>query len=537
MPTFDRATQVTLAILSGGEARRLGTDKGLYQPLGDEPLVARLIRLTSGTYDSVMVVTRDAEQAELYEQALAQHLTDAERDKTQIVHDQLVPAVAASAALRGIYTALALAKTPRVMTVAVDQLGVRALHLAKLTDAAEAFPERSAAYADDEGELAPLPSLWPRSAVEQVGARIAANSFSIKDALADLGVTSVPVGGYAGELGLNGNTKAALDDYFGAPLFDPNKRRLHYLRFSLTEACNLSCTYCLPDGFPEWYRHKARLGRHEIETLLAGFRKLGFRKVRLTGGEPTVHPDCLWTVDLARRLGFETIAMTTNGIMMPDMARWRDAGLTHLNISLDSLDPDTFRAVTKNGDVHKVIKAVEDGIACGLTVKINTVLMRTINGDHANIEKLIDWAIHRKMTLRFIELMDTSLNRSFAKAERVLGSEIEPLLSARGLSRMAHKGIRLGGPATDYASESLPGRIGLINPLSCNFCSDCNRLRITARGRLKLCLFGDQDLPIDLASADAVALNVRHFIDRKPERHYLEDGNVGNVQTFRTIGG
>jgi cyclic pyranopterin phosphate synthase len=163
--------------------------------------------------------------------------------------------------------------------------------------------------------------------------------------------------------------------------------------------------------------------------------------------------------------------------------------------------------------------------------------MRTLNGSLANIEQLIDWAVARPMTLRFIELMDTGLNRSFAKTERVLGSEIEPLLAARGLTRTAHLGIRLAGPATDYRHPQLPGGIGLINPLSCSFCSDCNRLRITARGRLKLCLFGDQDLPLDLSSASSVALNVRHFIDRKPERHYLDDGNVGNVQTFRTIGG
>lgn len=537
MRASDPTLKTTLAILSGGQARRLGTDKGLYQPLGDEPLIARLIRLAGERYANVLVITRDPEQAALYTSALALHLTDAERETARVVHDLMAPAGTGSAALRGIYTALALAETEHVTIVAVDQLGVRDLHLAQLEAAAAPMPARPAAYVDDAGDLSPLPSVWPASAAEHVAARLAANSFGIKVALADLGVTSVPVAGYASELALNGNTKAALDEYFGSPLFDPHKRRLHYLRFSLTEACNLSCTYCLPEGFPEWYRHKARLGRREIETLLAGFRRLGFRKLRLTGGEPTVHPDCLWTVDLARRLGFETIAMTTNGLMMPDLARWRDAGLTHLNVSLDSLDPATFKSITKNGDVHKVIKTIEDGIACGMIVKINTVLMRTVNGDRANIEQLIDWAVARKMTLRFIELMDTGLNRSFAQAERVLGSEIEPLLAARGLARMAHKGIRLGGPATDYAAPALPGRIGLINPLSCNFCSDCNRLRITARGRLKLCLFGDQDLPIDLASADAVALNVRHFIDRKPERHYLEEGNVGNVQTFRTIGG
>jgi cyclic pyranopterin phosphate synthase len=135
--------------------------------------------------------------------------------------------------------------------------------------------------------------------------------------------------------------------------------------------------------------------------------------------------------------------------------------------------------------------------------------------------------------------MDTKLNSSFAAGERVFGHEIEPILREYGLSHKApdRKKTFLGGPATEYASPSHRGRIGLINPLSCNFCSDCNRLRVTARGGLKLCLFGNDDIPLDLSSPASVARDVRRVIGQKPEKHYLEDGLVGNVATFRTIGG
>jgi cyclic pyranopterin phosphate synthase len=252
-----------------------------------------------------------------------------------------------------------------------------------------------------------------------------------------------------------------------------------------------------------------------------------------------VHPHCLDAIDLARRLGYETIALTTNGLLIKDLPRWIDAGLTSLNVSLDALDAERFFAVTKSREVDKVRRLVEDAARQRLSVKVNTVLLRSKNGQRENIEALIDWATGLPITLRFIELMETKLNGSFSSAERVLGTEIEPLLTVRGLAQVDQAGLRpdLRGPATDYAAPDRPGRIGLINPMSCNFCSKCNRLRVTAQGRLKLCLFGDNDIPLDLASPEAVALNVRRLIDRKPERHYLEDGNVGNVATFRTIGG
>lgn len=530
----------TLAILCGGRSARLGTDKGLYQPLADEPLFARAVRLLGGSCKQILLITRDAAQRADYAEAVRRYLSAEDQAKVALASDDELAVDLPQATIAGLYTALTAAKTARVVVIPVDQVGVRPLHLGRLFQAAaKADGQTAFAYATETGDFLPYPSLWRTTDKERIGALIQGGALSVRGALAELGASPTPANDFAEELAFNGNTKEELAAYFGEPLFDPFKRRLHYLRFSMTEACNLSCTYCLPDGFPEWYRHKARLERNDIDTLLRGFRRLGFRKVRLTGGEPTVHRDCLATVALARRIGYERIAMTTNGLLMTDIDRWVDAGLNQLNVSLDALDDQRFHAVTQSHEVDKVRRLVESACERGLEVKVNTVLLRSKNGDQENIEALIDWALGLPVTLRFIELMETKLNGSFSGSERVLGTEIEPLLAARGLLRLdpnlALPDLR--GPATDYGSTTHAGRIGLINPMSCNFCSKCNRLRVTAKGQLKLCLFGDNDMPLDLASPDAVALSVRRLIDRKPERHYLEEGNVGNVATFRTIGG
>lgn len=538
--TAPNAHNATLAILCGGRSQRLGTDKGLFKPLGDESLFARSVRLLGDDFAAVLLVTRDEAQATLYREAMRRELTEAEQAKVEIVADAAAGyCVLPEAAIAGVHTALWSSTTELVTVMPVDQIGVRPLHLRKLLGEAGRSDARAVAFAADDQEILPFPSVWRKGARERVAARMEASAFSVKGALTEVSAHTIPAATYAQELELNGNTATELRDYFGEALHDPYGRRLHYLRFSLTEACNLSCTYCLPDGFPEWYRHKARLGMGEIDVLLKGFRELGFRKVRFTGGEPTVHPKCLDAISLARKIGYERIAMTTNGLKMTDVRPWIDAGLTQLNVSLDALDADRFAAVTGSRAVDQVIKVVEDAAAAGLLVKINTVLLRTKNGDRTNIERLIDWALDLPVTLRFIELMETKLNGSFSTSERVLGTEILPLLESRGLDLepVSQKAPDLRGPATDYQHPTRPGRIGLINPMSCNFCSKCNRLRVTAKGRLKLCLFGDQDIPLALESAQAVALNVRRLIGTKPERHYLEDGNVGNVATFRTIGG
>lgn len=319
-----------------------------------------------------------------------------------------------------------------------------------------------------------------------------------------------------------------------AALLDPFGRRMLYLRFSLTEACNMSCTYCLPEGFPEWYRHKARLSVPQIQNVLAAFRSMGFEKVRFTGGEPTVHPHALRSVEIAKDLGFSEIALTTNGVLLKELHEWQRAGLNQINISLDSLNEETFFRQTKSRELHKVLNLVHQAQALGMSTKINTVLLRSTN--FPEVLDLIRWTKKQDLTLRFIELMPTGLNQSFYRDEQVLNSELMPLLQDEGFV-IEEPRLQTGGPSRIYSHPDLPGRIGLINPLSCNFCDACNRLRVTARGALKLCLFSqdDQLLPVD--DREAIAPLVRQLIQRKEERHHLEEGRFGNVETFRVIGG
>ncbi len=319
-------------------------------------------------------------------------------------------------------------------------------------------------------------------------------------------------------------------------LHDRFGRRLLYLRFSLTEACNMSCTYCLPEGFPEWYRHKARLSLPQIHNVLKAFREMGFEKVRFTGGEPTAHPDALRAVEVARELGFADIALTTNGTLIRDLSDWQKAGLTQINVSLDSLNEETFYRQTKSRDLKKVLRLIDDAQSLDMLTKINTVLLRSVNLSEA--QELMRWAKRRNLTLRFIELMPTGLNQSFYRSEQVLNSELTSLLIAEGFNLdVEEERSRTQGPARIYHHGDLPGRIGLINPLSCNFCDDCNRLRVTARGALKLCLFSKEDQVLPVDDAAAVTARVRALIGLKEERHQLEQGQFGNVETFRVIGG
>ena len=536
--------EFTLAVLCGGESTRLGTDKGLYRHAGDESLVARAIRLLSKSANEVLIVCHDEAQRRRYKSELLDAEGSCRPRAFKVITDQgcEVGSLPRSA-LTGVATALVHSRYERVIVVGVDQLGVRLRQLEQLLSQAMAMPQKMViCFGDQTGDPLPFPSIWSVSALPALLARLSQNACSVRSAIRESAhhlIEQPSQRTYNDPLSVNSNTLQDMNNYFGQPLIDPRGRRLKYLRFSLTEACNMACTYCLPDGFPEWYRHKATLTLEQITTLLTGFRKLGFSKVRFTGGEPSVHRDCLQAIEIADSLGFECIAMTTNGLLLGDLRPWIKAGLTNLNVSLDSLDPIEFQKITKSSQLTKVLALIDQAVALGVSTKINTVLMRSINGSTKSINNLIDWAAERPLTLRFIELMDTGLNQSFATQERVLGTEIESLLINRGFTRQFKKSDIDGsdGPAVNYSHQSRPGLVGLINPLSGNFCSSCNRLRITARGHLKLCLFGNHDSPLDLSSASAVALNVRQLIGTKPERHYLDVGNFGNVATFRTIGG
>lgn len=520
----------TLALLCGGRSERLGSDKGLFKPTGDESLVRRALRIFASQFKSILIVVHDDNQKKLYEQEVSEHFWPS----VSIIKDSTFGKSNERCALSGVHSALQASKTKRVAVLPIDQVGVSPAHFLKLFGNSTG----SDCFSTSEGPL-PFPAVFTDIQKESVAAALDSGQYSVRSFHKEVESRIVESGDLKRSLEINCNTVDEMTAFFGKPLFDSYDRRLHYLRFSLTEACNLSCTYCLPDGFPEWLRHKSTLNLDAIKNVLVAFRSLGFRKVRFTGGEPTVHKKCLEAVRFARDLGFESIAITTNALLIKNLNEWREAGLSLLNVSLDTLNEDEFFNITKNRNLKRVTDLVDEACSVGLEVKTNAVLLRSVNGHEKNICDMIDWAISRPMTLRFIELMNTGLNSSFAAQERVLGSEIVPHLMQRGFAAVdTNKDrISIAGPATDFFSSAYPGKVGLINPMSCNFCDRCNRLRVTARGGLKMCLFGDNDVPFDLTSVESIADTVRSSIVRKQERHHLESGVTGNVSTFRTIGG
>ncbi|MBN8553043.1 MAG: GTP 3',8-cyclase MoaA [Caulobacterales bacterium] len=328
--------------------------------------------------------------------------------------------------------------------------------------------------------------------------------------------------------------------YDAGHLTDDFGRRFRYLRLSVTEVCNFRCTYCLPDG---WKRQGplSFLTPDEIARLVAGFAKLGLAKVRLTGGEPTVRRDFTDIVArVAANEGVEKVAVTTNGWNLHKrLCDWQAAGLTHLNVSLDSLDRDTFRDLTGHDRCDDVIRGIDDAVAAGFqAVKVNAVLLRETA--EAGFD---DWAAFvrdRPVAVRFIELMRTADNADYFAAHHVGGQVLRHWLDARGWTP-AHRPAD-GGPAQEYVHPDHAGRLGLIAPYAPGFCDSCNRLRVSARGQLRLCLFGQGGVVLrDLLQADdqmpELIARITSGMSGKQSGHQLARSDPGDLANLAAFGG
>jgi len=322
-----------------------------------------------------------------------------------------------------------------------------------------------------------------------------------------------------------------LQDSFG--------RRFTYLRLSITDVCNFSCNYCLPDGY-QCSDGPEPLSVDEIAATARLFASMGTRKIRITGGEPSVRRDLPDIIRAVKQTpGIDDVAITTNGWKLPQfLPQWLDAGLDSLNVSIDSLDARQFKAITG----HDRLTDLLDGIALaqdlGLKrIKVNAVLMREHNGDQLPV--FLEWLRHTPVTLRFIELMQTGDNREFFNANHIRGNDIREQLLASGWQAAVRKVT--DGPAQEFWHPEYAGRIGLIMPYSKDFCSSCNRLRISAQGKLHLCLFGEQgyDLRPLLQpeyETEAAAF-VQEALQDKKVSHFLHDGETGFNRGFAGIGG
>ncbi|MVG15065.1 GTP 3',8-cyclase MoaA [Aeromonas jandaei] len=329
------------------------------------------------------------------------------------------------------------------------------------------------------------------------------------------------------------------------PLEDGFSRRFYYLRLSVTDVCNFRCTYCLPDGYrpPEGHKggRKSFLSLDEIRRVVNGFAAMGTRKVRITGGEPSLRRDFTEIVNvIATTPGIEKVAMTTNGYRLKERAReWFDAGLNALNVSVDSLDPRQFHQITGENKLAEVMEGIEAALAAGFkSVKINAVLLKGLN-DY-QLEAFLGWIKHKPIELRFIELMQTGEMDTLFRDHHVSGEAIKQrLLESGWLQQLRGKD---DGPAQVFMHPESQGGVGLIMPYSKDFCAGCNRLRVSSAGKLHLCLFGDNGVELrDLLTADeqqeALQQRIRSALSGKSATHRLHEGNAGATPHLASIGG
>jgi cyclic pyranopterin phosphate synthase len=323
-------------------------------------------------------------------------------------------------------------------------------------------------------------------------------------------------------------------------LTDGYGRSFPYLRLSLTEACNYRCSYCLPDGYRADGASRF-LGIAEIRRLVGGFAALGMHKIRLTGGEPSLRKDLPAVIAAVSAVrGVRKIALTTNGCLLPRHVRtWREAGLTALNVSMDSLDAGRFHAITGHDRFAEVYEGIEQALTLGLeSVKVNAVLLRGCNDDE--LPCWLDYLRERALSVRFIELMRTGDNLAYFERHHLRAEELELRLQAAGW-RLRMRAAD-AGPAREYAHPQFRGTIGVIAPYSRDFCTGCNRLRVTARGDLRLCLFGDFGIALrpllqSDADHDALVMRIATQLGLKAAGHGLHQGHTGLTPHLASIGG
>ncbi len=320
---------------------------------------------------------------------------------------------------------------------------------------------------------------------------------------------------------------------------DAYGRTIDYLRLSVTDLCNLRCSYCMPPEGVCKRDHSEICSLEELAELAAAFVELGVKKIRLTGGEPLVRREI---VSLTERLaalksvGLEELCMTTNGILLPEFAAsLREAGLDRLNISLDSLRPDRFRTLTRGGELNRVLDGIAAAEAAGFRdLHLNAVLLAGINEDELRDLALL--AKDRPWSVRFIERMPLgpAATLSFLPAARVLEAVPELKRVQNAKCKMQDE----NSVAKYYSAPGWRGTVGLIAPMSACFCERCSRVRLTADGKLKPCLHSSEEYPLRGLHGDVLREAILSAIQKKPARHNLSDTRPSeSARPMNEIGG
>ena len=335
---------------------------------------------------------------------------------------------------------------------------------------------------------------------------------------------------------------------------DIHGRTIDYLRISLTDRCNFRCIYCMPEEGVCQLSHDDILRIEEIARVVRVAAGLGVRSVRLTGGEPLVRKGVADLVrEIARTPGIENVSMTTNGVLLPKMAdELKRAGLSRVNISLDTLDPAQFKQITRRGELRQTLDGIEAALAAGFDpVKVNAVVVRSLDQDYLAFARM---SVDRPLHVRFIEYMPVGESSGGCGCgwgpEDVVPSEelfeaINERARAEGMDGLVPAGDDrpLGwGPARYFEFPGAQGTVGFISPLSRHFCGECNRVRLTADGKLRPCLFSDDEYDVRAALRGQVGADVDGAVravfaaalGAKPDEHH---DKVGTERGMSQIGG
>ncbi|MEK7401226.1 MAG: GTP 3',8-cyclase MoaA [Gemmatimonadota bacterium] len=317
-------------------------------------------------------------------------------------------------------------------------------------------------------------------------------------------------------------------------------RRIEYLRISVTDRCNFRCLYCMPEQGLAWLPKADILSYEEIADIVTQLAPLGLRRLRITGGEPTIRPNLDELIRMLRAVpGVEDIALSTNGVRLPQVAAlYREAGLDRVNISADSLRPERIASIARRNLGFDPVRSASAAEAAGLDpIKLNMVVMRGINDD-----EVVDFArltLDHPWHVRFIELMPVGEMREITFEHVVPSDEILDRITRIGPLTPVAGPPRGNGPATYHQIAGARGTIGVITPMTHTYCASCNRVRLTADGRLRTCLFGDHevDLRSPLRAGHPMAPLFVKALAEKPREHALLQLKVGGLRALSEVGG
>ncbi len=323
-------------------------------------------------------------------------------------------------------------------------------------------------------------------------------------------------------------------------LVDPFDRHFPYLRLSITDVCNFSCDYCLPNGYST-NKTKSFLSESEIDHLITAFSELGCEKVRITGGEPSLRKDFKSIIsNIAKTTGIKQVATTTNGYKLKEnIESWVGAGLTHLNVSIDSLDPNLFHSLTGHNRLKEIIDGIDFALRLPLKkVKVNAVLLKEIN--HHQFNQFAEFIKDRNLSIRFIELMQTGDNFEYFKKYHVSAQILKNFLLSNGWTVKLRE--KSAGPAIEYVHPDYQGSFGVIAPYSKDFCDTCNRLRVSSTGDFHLCLFGEKGYSLrhllqNSHQKDELKRLIVDSLGNKRKQHFLHDLDTGITPNLSFIGG